>query len=150
MKTPVAGFYRVMLAGVGAAVISMQPLAFRASGEEVGTSQSHTVGFVGTFILHNHTGYTINYRVKWGKNGDWKDFSLSTDKQRTHKHPMVNGKAPGPLLSFDTDATGGKLFKTYDIDFGKVGSGGQTVGFVNDPMHYEFKASGGKTLLIKQ
>jgi hypothetical protein len=91
------------------------------------------------FVLHNGTEQTINYRVKWGNNGEWKNFSLQPNQSMKHWHTLKDNRAPKPYVEYP----GG----TSEMQFGQVGFAGYGKGHVDYSAPYEFSRSGGRIVL---
>ena len=123
------------------------------AAERTGTSTADAPQLQGEFIVHNPTNVNMVYQVQWGSKGPWKEYTLSPKQQRRHWHPLDgNGRAPSPFLRFDTRANDRHVtWKTYDIDFGRVGYAGfGPRGNINEALHYQFTARGNVLELVKR
>jgi hypothetical protein len=100
----------------------------------------------GGFVVHNDTGVTIRYQVKWGEKGDWKSQTLESGYQLTHSIALKNGKAPRPYVRFDNYGGDGKVSTTeYHVNFGPqvyIANGHGTTAVTDRMWHYEFQYGG--------
>jgi hypothetical protein len=138
-----AVFAIALAVGVMSAPIFAQATMVTAKPRPVPADNS---GYRGEFTLHNDTGVTVYYQVKWGS-GPWKPDSLRSGYFRGYYHPLDrDDSAPRPYVRFDRiGGDNGYTAREYEMDFHKVGPG-QTRG----PKKYVFKyASDGKQLDIK-
>ena len=135
-------------------VLYLMATAVSATAEQrTRTSTADAPRLEGEFVIHNPTNVTQVYQVKWGRNGQWQEYTTSPQRQRRHWHPLDgNGRAPSPFLRFDTRANDRQVtWKTYDIDFGRVGYAGfGPRGNINEALHYEFTARGNALELVKR
>lgn len=96
------------------------------------------------FVIHNNTGATIHYMLKWGASGDWQPKSVQPGWNKGHTYPLdLNNRAPAPHIRFHNAAGG---YAQYELDFGKFREGR-----IDESIHYNFKFDGGGKLhLYKQ
>ena len=121
----------------------MLAAAVPANAERVATSTADAPSLQGEFVIHNPTNMNMVYEVQWGSKGQWTRYTIAPNQQRWHWHPLDGrGRAPSPFMRFDTRANDGRVtWKTYDIDFGRVGYAGfGPRGNINEALHYEFVA----------
>jgi hypothetical protein len=114
-----------------------------AHAEEVGTSQADLPRLVGKFVIHNQTGVTLSYTLKWGRNGAAKVYALESGKIYEHRHSLENNRAPAPYIQYDyVVGDGQKTYKTIELDFGKAGYAGYgPTGYIDEAFHYHFRYS---------
>ena len=132
--------------------VSSSPLEI-APGSKSPGGKSGTVAprLQGEFVVHNPTNLNIAYQVQWGKKGAWRAHTIHPNKMWRHSHRLDdNGRAPSPFLRFDNRADDKRVtWKTYDVDFGRVGYAGPGR-HINQAVHYEFTARGKGLDLVKR
>lgn len=132
---------RILPLGLLALAVGFTPASARAADP----------GERGGFVIHNPTGVTIRYQVKWGEKGEWKSHTLESGYKFEHTHGLNNGKAPPPYVRFDNTGGDGKVTNTVQhMKFGRrvTTVNGHTNKVLSDGMwHYEFKyAKDGRNL----
>ena len=105
----------------------------------------------GEFVVRNPTTLNIVYQVQWGSKGEFKQYTIHPNELRRHWHRLDNnGRAPSPFLRFDNRADDKRVsWKTYDIDFGRVGTT-SSGGHINQALNYHFVARGKLLDLVKR
>jgi hypothetical protein len=127
--------------------------AFAGVQEHVGTSCADCSSYNGAFSIANHTGVTISYQVKWGKDDAWQPVSVRSGFKRTHTHALdENRRAPAPYIQFDRFADGGAVTpKEYQLAFHAVGYAGYgATPNTATPKEYEFKFAADRRTLELQ
>jgi hypothetical protein len=112
-----------------------------AAGGKVGKVVNDLPNLNAIFVIHNHTGRTLNYQVQWGNN-NWEGVRLPSGEAARHTYPLgSNGRAPIPHIRFDhIGGDGNKVeWKTYHLSFGEAGYAGLGGGDVFRPVDYHFK-----------
>lgn len=133
--------------GVSSSELQIAPGSKSPSGK----SGSTVSRLQGEYVIHNPTNLKIAYQVQWGSNGEWKAHTINPNELRRHWHRLDgNGRAPSPFLRFDNRAGEKRVtWKTYDINFGRVGYAGPS-GHINQALHYEFVSRGNAVDLVKR
>ncbi len=122
-----------------------------ASQAQVGSNRADLPNLRGTFAIHNQTGVTIRYQVKWG-NEEWKRIILPSGRVERHSYPLnASNRAPTPYVRFDSIGGDGKVtWKSYRLEFRAVGFAGLAQGYLTEPKHYRFRYSpDGRVLDLK-
>jgi hypothetical protein len=85
-----------------------------------------------TVLIDNQTGKTIHYQLKWGADGQWKDYTLQAGYEMTHRKKYIPTGVPPPYIQFVAFSTfDGGGSKKYKLD----------IGWDNNPRRYHFEAS---------
>ena len=133
-----------------AAILSATlPMPRSVNAEIIGTSQADLPSLVGKLVIHNDTGVTQHYRLKWGQNGAEQVYTLESGRQYEHTHALNNHKAPAPYLRYDYVAgDAGKTYKALHLAFGEAGYAGYGPrGYIDESVHYRFEyGANGKIL----
>src|SRR4051794_19629588 len=91
------------IASILSLAVLLLPPAIVLSQERVGVSCADCPNLSGAFSIDNQTHITLPYQVKWGKDRDWKAFTLAAGHTMTHSYPLDgNRKAPAPYIRFDS------------------------------------------------
>jgi hypothetical protein len=132
-----------------------------ARSQPVGTSCEDCANYKGAFSIENSTGITIIYQMRWGKNNQWKTFSLASGRVMKHSYPLgesSSNKAPQPYVIFSQLVSGQSntpvlpafysFVKEYTIRFRAVGYAGYGAPSNNNqPKAYYFKLNDDRKLV---
>ena len=140
----------IIALGLSAVVASAAIVPEPAQASLTVVPKKDTSDDVGMFAIHNPTRVAISYQVKWGDNGEWKNFTVEPGKLRKHWYNLdQNHRAPSPFVRFDnTGGDGRTTHSTYHVTFRKIvgGSNGQGA-----PKDYVFAyATDGRHLDLKE
>jgi hypothetical protein len=53
-----------------------------------------------TVLIDNQAGKTIHYQLKWGADGQWKDYALAAGYEMTHRKKYISTGVPPHTLDF--------------------------------------------------
>ncbi len=73
----------------------------------------------GMVSIKNPTGMRINYYFRWGKDADWKSFSVDAGSTRWHswEYDFANeNRSPTPQIKFDEDLVGDATWRAYSLE----------------------------------
>jgi hypothetical protein len=85
-----------------------------------------------TVLIDNQSGKTIHYQLRWGTDGQWKDFTLAPGYETTHRKKYVPTGVPPPYIQFVAFSTfDGGGSRQYKLD----------IGWDNNPRRYHFKVN---------
>jgi hypothetical protein len=72
-----------------------------------------------TVLINNPTSKTIHYQLKWGADGEWKDFTLAAGYETTHRKQYISTGVPPPYIHFEAFSTiDGGAGRKYKLDIG--------------------------------
>lgn len=101
------------------------------------------------FSIENPTRFTLNYQVRWGEDGDWKNHTV---KPNTHIiHWLMGPVDQTPYIKFDASFEEGYQEKRYKLDYypRELGRGVKPSRDL-DTMEYIFKVDRMKIDLIRK
>jgi hypothetical protein len=85
-----------------------------------------------TVLIDNPTNKTIQYQLKWGADGQWKDFTLAGGYETTHRKKYIPTGVPPPYIRFSAFSTfDGGAERKYKLD----------IGWDNNPRRYHFQVN---------
>jgi hypothetical protein len=83
-----------------------------------------------TVLIDNQAGKTIHYQLKWGADGQWKDYALTAGYETTHRKKYISTGVPPPYIRFEAFSTfDGGAGRRYKLD----------IGWDNNPRRYHFE-----------
>jgi hypothetical protein len=90
-------------------------------------------------VIRNPTNATVHYKLKWGQDSDWQNFSLSPHTYLCHSYPLdEDARAPRPYIEFDSVLGDGYYTpQSYSLGFYAAACPGYAQG-----KKYAFRASG--------
>src|SRR5262245_46061543 len=68
--------------------------------------------------IENKTDITLNYKVKWGDNSSWEEFSIGPGRRTSHTWEYdrgKEGKSPWLYVKFDDDLTSRMKNRDYRL-----------------------------------
>ncbi len=68
--------------------------------------------------IKNPTGMKISYYFRWGKDAEWKSYSVDAGSSRWHswEYDFVNeNRSPTPQIKFDEDLSDDVEWRVYDL-----------------------------------
>jgi hypothetical protein len=99
---------------------------FLLSGKSLADPEKATV------LIDNQAGKTIHYQLKWGADGQWKDFSLPAGYEMTHRKKYIPTGVPPPYIRFEAFSTfDGGAGRKYKLD----------IGWDSNPRRYHFEVN---------
>jgi hypothetical protein len=140
MKTSSQKFIVTIIA-LGLGIFPLWP---KAQAEEVGTSQADLPSLVARFIIDNQTDKPVPFSVKWGKSGNWSNYTQAPHSASTHSHPLSGpNRAPQPYVHYGNTE--------YKVAWGEVGySGYGPGGNINRSVRHVFKYKNGSLQLYRE
>src|SRR5262245_5465462 len=93
-----------------------------------------------TVLINNPTGKTVHYQLKWGTDGQWKDYQLQAGYEMTHRKKYISTGVPPPYIKFEAFGTfDGGATRSYKLD----------IGWDGNPRRYHFSSKNNELAFYK-